>query len=98
MYKSNIMKPINSFTNLIPIIGNDFAITIIKQGQKGDPDWLMDILNEHTQQIPKGSAFYLTGFHDRLNGYPTDNEAIYQDYETNYLTNIITLKPSGDFS
>ena len=79
------MSPIKTFAQLQIIIGNDYAQHIIEQGKAGDPDWLIDILNEHTQKITKGSPFYLTGFHDKLTGYETDNEAIYNDYETNYL-------------
>lgn len=40
-----------------------FMDRVIDTARKGDPDWILDLISEVEEQIPKTNKFYIPEFH-----------------------------------
>lgn len=77
------MMQIENLTQLKELLPEDFYNGIIEQAKEGDPDWLIDMIEE-LDTITIGSPFYIKDFHGVLieKGLKTENfniEAITQE-------------------
>lgn len=61
----NDMKKINSLSDLSTYLSAKMMQQIRTQARNGDPDWLLDILNE-LNYITPDSPFYIPDFHGVL--------------------------------
>lgn len=75
------MMQIENLTQLKELLPEDFYNGIIEQAKEGDPDWLIDMIEE-LDYIQKDNPAYIPQFHGRLRGLSSKNfniEAITQE-------------------